>query len=200
MKKLLVIVVLGLLLSGSAYADNIKDFQIEGISLGDSALDYFEKKELKKLTRTNKSKVYDKYCSNESQKISQKFTTYEKGICFYTKRNDKSYIIESIAGFQDFPNNIAACYNEQNNVDKEIRKLFPNTKREVYDEYKNPIDRSGQSTERDIVYVFNDGSEAGTACLKWGKKWLKKNPRSSTHLQVFLDTKEYAKWLKDGMK
>ncbi len=145
------------------------------------------------MTRTNKSKVYDKYCS-------QKFTTYENGICFYTKKNDKLYIIESIAGFENFPNNIAACYNEQNNVDKEIRKLFPNTKRVVYDEYKNPIDRSGQSTERDIVYLFNDGSEAGTACLKWGKKWLKKNPKSSTHLQVFLDTKEYAKWLKDGMK
>ena len=193
MKKLLGIVVLGLLLSFNAYADNIKDFQIEGISLGDSALDYFEKKELKKQTRTNKSKIYDKYCS-------QKFTTYENGICFYTKKSDKSYVIESIAGFQNFPNDIAACYKEQDSVDKEIAKLFSNTKREVYDEYKNPIDRSGQSTERDIVYVFNDGSEAGTACLKWGKKWLKKNPKSSTHLQVFLDTKEYAKWLKDGMK
>jgi hypothetical protein len=192
-KKLLVFVVLGLLLSFNVNAIDIRDFQIEGISLGDSALDFFEKKELKKLTRTNKSKVYDKYCS-------QKFTTYENGICFYTKKNDKLYIIESIAGFENFPNNIAACYNEQNNVDKEIRKLFPNTKRVVYDEYKNPIDRSGQSTERDIVYLFNDGSEAGTACLKWGKKWLKKNPKSSTHLQVFLDTKEYAKWLKDGMK
>ena len=31
-------------------------------------------------------------------------------------------------------------------------------------------------------------------------EWLKKNPKSATHLQVFLDTKEYAKWLKDGMK
>ena len=72
--------VLGLFLSFNSNADNIKDFQIEGISLGDSALDYFEKKELKKLTRTNKSKVYDKYCSNESQKTSQKFTNYEKGI------------------------------------------------------------------------------------------------------------------------
>ena len=200
MKKLLGIIVLGLLLSFNANADNIKDFQIEGISLGDSALDYFEKKELKKLTRTNKSKVYDKYCSNESQKISQKFTTYEKGICFYTKRNDKSYIIESIAGFKDFPNNIAACYNEQDDIDKEFRKLFSNAKREVYDEYKHPSDRSGQSTEGDIIYLFNDGSESGTACIKWGKKWLKKNPKSSTHLQVFLDTKEYAKWLKDGMK
>ena len=39
MKKILGIVVLGLLLSTSAYTDDIKDFQIESISIGDSALD-----------------------------------------------------------------------------------------------------------------------------------------------------------------
>ena len=74
MKVLLTLFVL--LFSTSVVAENISDFQIEGISLGDSALDYFEKKELKEQTRTNKSKIYDKYCS-------QKFTTYENGICFY---------------------------------------------------------------------------------------------------------------------
>ena len=41
MKKLLWIVVLGLLLSTNAYADDISDFQIEGMSLGDSALKYY---------------------------------------------------------------------------------------------------------------------------------------------------------------
>ena len=55
MKKLLGIVVLGLLLSSNAYADNIGDFQIEGISIGDSILDYYSKKEIKK----NK-KIYTK--------------------------------------------------------------------------------------------------------------------------------------------
>ena len=39
--------VLGLLLSGNAYADNIKDFQIEGISLGDSALKHYSENEIK---------------------------------------------------------------------------------------------------------------------------------------------------------
>ena len=46
MKKLLGIVVLGLLLSTSAYTDDIKDFQIERISIGDSALDYFSEAQL----------------------------------------------------------------------------------------------------------------------------------------------------------
>ena len=192
MKKLLGIIVLGLLLSFNANADDIKDFQIEGISLGDSALDYFDKKELKKVKNQTPSKFYDKFCS-------KKFSTYEDGICFYTKKKDKSYIIVSIAGFQRFPNDIESCYKEQIRIDKEIGELFSKSKRNIY-EYKNPIDRSGQSTEKDIVYTLEDGSEAGTACLNWGKKYLKKYPNSSISLQVFLDTKEYAKWLKDGMK
>ena len=41
MKKILRIVFLCFLLSTSAYTDNIKDFKIESISIGDSALDYF---------------------------------------------------------------------------------------------------------------------------------------------------------------
>jgi len=36
MKKLLGILVLGLLLSGNAYSDDIRDFQIDGMSLGEA--------------------------------------------------------------------------------------------------------------------------------------------------------------------
>ena len=46
MKKILWIVFLGLFLSTSAHADNIKDYKIENISIGDSALDYFNETEL----------------------------------------------------------------------------------------------------------------------------------------------------------
>ena len=46
MKKILGILVLGLLLNTSAYTDDIKDFQIEEISIGDSALDYFSEAQL----------------------------------------------------------------------------------------------------------------------------------------------------------
>ena len=46
MKKLLGILALGLLLNTSAYTDDIKDFQIEEISIGDSALDYFSEAQL----------------------------------------------------------------------------------------------------------------------------------------------------------
>ena len=46
MKKILGIVVLSFFLSTSAYTDDIKNFQIESISIGDSALDYFTESQL----------------------------------------------------------------------------------------------------------------------------------------------------------
>ena len=46
MKKILGIAVLSLFLSTSAYTYDIKDFQIENISIGDSALDYFTESQI----------------------------------------------------------------------------------------------------------------------------------------------------------
>ena len=44
MKKILVLFIL--LFSSSVFADDISDFQIEGMSLGDSLLEYFSEKEI----------------------------------------------------------------------------------------------------------------------------------------------------------
>ena len=46
MKKIFAIVLLIILLSTSAQTESIKDFKIEKISIGDSALDYFNETEL----------------------------------------------------------------------------------------------------------------------------------------------------------
>ena len=78
--------------------------------------------------------------------------------------------------------------------EKEFETIFPNTKKEIF-EYNNKHDPHGQSTEKDIVFIFDDGSEAGIACLDWGEKYTKQN-NAEDHMQVFLDTKGYADWLK----
>ena len=46
MKNLLAIIILSLYFITSSQADDIRDFQIEGISVGDSALDHFSKEEI----------------------------------------------------------------------------------------------------------------------------------------------------------
>ena len=46
MKKLLGILVLGLFLITPSQADDSRDFQIEGISIGDNLLDYYSTSEI----------------------------------------------------------------------------------------------------------------------------------------------------------
>ena len=46
MKKLLLILILTLSFQSWIKADDIRDFEIEGMSIGDSALDYFSEKKI----------------------------------------------------------------------------------------------------------------------------------------------------------
>ena len=64
MKRLLTILILIFTLQTPSWADDIRDFQIEGMSIGDSALDYFDKQEINKKIDTGNLVTYpssDKY-------------------------------------------------------------------------------------------------------------------------------------------
>ena len=65
------------------------------------------------------------------------------------------------------------------------------------DQQKKKVDPTGKSTEKGIYYVFKDGATAGVACIDYGKKFTKKNSFANDHMQIYLDTSEYAKWLKN---
>ena len=71
MKRLLLILILTFNFQLEIKADDIRDFEIEGMSIGDSALDYFSESELIK----NKRNYYNnqKYVNSEmpQKKISK---------------------------------------------------------------------------------------------------------------------------------
>ena len=64
MKKFLGILVLISTLQTPSQADDIKDFQIEGMSIGDSLLDYFSEEEI-----TNKKKFLKKLKLKEMKNL-----------------------------------------------------------------------------------------------------------------------------------
>ena len=76
MKKLLGIVFLGLFLITPSQGDDISDLQIEGMSVGDSLLDFFSEEEIKNTT------VVGWYKSNRYTTIEilnhKNFETYEE--------------------------------------------------------------------------------------------------------------------------
>ena len=85
MKKLLRIVVLSLLLTLSAKANDIRDFEIEGMSIGDSALDFFTNDTLKnninlKKNESSENIDFDKLMddlniNNFADKLQNKYDT-----------------------------------------------------------------------------------------------------------------------------
>ena len=110
MKKLLSILVLGLFLITPSWADDIQDFQIEGMSIGDSLFDYFSEEEIK-----NNLMDYDykdkTFSTAEFLKKQFNYELYDIVITNF-KANDKNYIIHAIGGTADYKN-INKCYKKK---------------------------------------------------------------------------------------
>ena len=96
-----------ILLSNVSFADNISEFQIEGISLGDKALDYFSKFEL------NNSLDAQNYKNNEFKYYFLEYPkskTYEF-IQITVKPNDLNFEIYGIK-VNIFYKNINQCHKK----------------------------------------------------------------------------------------
>ena len=170
-------------------AENISDFQIGGLSLNDSLLNTFTEKEIKKAKRKTsfKSKKYSMYA------FFGDYNPYDH-LVIYTERKDKSYIIKSVSGLMNFEKNWEGCLKEQDSISAEVQNLFSDAKKTVK-EFAQPFDKTGNSIERDVIFALDTGEEIGSACQKWGKKYKAQRKKKDT-IQVFMDTKEYAAWLR----
>ena len=107
MKKLLPILILLFTLQTPSQADDIRDFQIEGMSLGDSLLDYFNEAEINsKKTFAYKNKKYATFTIKENLIIYD-----ELDVNFIN--SDKKFIIEGVAGILNFHNQIDKCLKKK---------------------------------------------------------------------------------------
>ncbi len=177
--------------SATSFADDIRDFQIEGMSIGDSLLDYFSEDEIK----NNIIKDYYKYKSNK------KFITVEFNELPSAKtydlvqldlKNDKKYEIYGLSGHIWYKENIDDCYKKQNEIDKELSKIFKGAKREHVSKKKHSVDESGKSNLTYIMYWFKSGDYASIDCTDWSSKM---KPRED-NLGVSFVTKEFNDWIK----
>ena len=175
MKKLLgiVVLVLSLGLVVSVKADVITDFQIEGMSIGDSTLDYFSKKEIKKA-----SKERIKY--PKSKKFSMLTFYLHKNLKIYDSvqinhlTNDKKLIIYSISGINYFENNINECKKEMKIIVNELSDIFINSEK-IKRKNKHEYDKSGKSFIHQTFFDLPSGDEVRVECYDWSKKMTKKH-------------------------
>jgi len=165
MKIFLTILILILSFQSWTKADDIRDFEIEGISIGDSALDYFSKSEIKSNMRyLYKSKKYAMFCKRPDWLDPN----YE-GVCIEFKDNEE-YIIESLIG-KIFYNNkdFNKCFKQESVILIELKNLFEN--KSMYKDHgirAHEADPSGESKGSWHTFKLNDNSGwIYLECMDW---------------------------------
>ena len=184
MRTIIAVLVLIFSLQSFTKADDISNFEIEGMSVGDSLLDYFSEKEIKK----NLVTYYKDNTFSTTDITSSKFTTYDiVGLSYRTK--DKNYKIVNIASFLILNKN--DCANKMFEINEELIKIFKNYKIRK-ESKKHPIDKSGKSIVTSIYYDFDNEDGAALQCYD-----MSKETGYSSGLKIQISKKEMIDWLSE---
>ena len=124
MKKLFIIIIIFISFQTLSKADDIRDFQIEGMSVGDSLLSYMNKNLIvNEINNKDISYYYeDDFVSISTWEIKNNFKTYND-VGVVLKIGDNQHKIFSLEGtlYMDENSNIQKCYNKQNEIALDIK-------------------------------------------------------------------------------
>lgn len=171
-------------------ADDIREFQIEGMSVGDSLLDYMSKNQINNSKRnyfTDKRKYYVVYKASS-------LNTYEV-VDIYLKTGDKNYEIRSIVGKLTAKNK-KACLLKRKEITKQIDQFFPNSEKQTYDDVPHTYDKTGKSREYQTGYLLGKDymdDHISITCTFFSEKIKKKNEWEDS-LNVAATSAEIQSW------
>ena len=203
MKKLLVLLFsIFLLGSPSVLADDISDFEIEGISIGDSLLDYMTEDEILKEIEANKGgyswlKEPDKYVEIY---LFKDFASYDV-LSFFIKNNstnqyvsnkNEKYTILSIFGSISYIEDFDRCIAKRNEIAETLSKMFPNTPQKVLNT-SHRADSSGNSIFDVISLRIDSGGTIEASCDNFEENFRIKN-NWSEGLNVSINSAEIIQW------
>ena len=195
MKKILVIVVLGLFLITPSWADDIRDFQIEGISLGDSLLDYVNKEQIEKDKQHESPYKNNDFFITILDLKNFNSKTYDF-IRFHLRRDDETYKIFHIGGTISYRNkDFKECTTKKNEIAKELVKLFGADKKQEGKLQKHAYDKTGNSITLSTYFNLSSG-RIRLVCINWSEKLTnEKGWEDSLSVNIYSD--EFRKWLND---
>ena len=190
MKRLLLILILTFSFQTLTKADDIRDFEIEGMSIGDSLLKFINEKEILN-NKMNYQYKNDKYFS-----ISINDSFYLKTYDFieiYLKKNDKKYIIYSIDAANFFDDK-KKCLSNMDEIKDDISDLFVSRVRQNKKKIIHPSDPSDKSIYYRTSWKIKDRDFIAIECVFWSQDFKDKH-NFGDHLRISVTKKEIDDWL-----
>ena len=164
MRTFITVLILIFSLQSWTKADDIRDFQIEGMSIGDSLLNYTTKNKIE----TEKKHLYKnkEYSSFILKKPS--FETFD-AIQIHIEDNDEKFIIEGLEGMIFLPNKIKECKKKKKEVVKDLTDFFKNSYIKE-DNANHPYDETGKSKFYRTAFLVNPNDKylsIEVTCFDW---------------------------------
>ncbi len=149
-------------------ADDISEFEIEGMSIGDSALDFFTKEQL-----FNDQTFYYKDDKYAGVIIFGEYEIYDD-IQITFDLNDKDLKFVDIEGSLNYKNDINNCYKKQNEIANDLEKMFSSLEKISYQQ-PHGADKTGKSIGKAIDFELSNGDSIRVICMDWSDDLSEKN-------------------------
>ena len=193
MKRLLLILILTFSFHTWGNADDIRDFEIDGMSIGDSLLDHFIEKKIRKFIKRTKQ-VYPN--SDKFFRISFKSKVKEYDfIGLHLKKNDSQYVIYSISGQKNMT--FSKCKTKSELVEKDLKTILGENYKSKSREVKHTYDKTGKSINLEIYFtplISDDFWPAVINCTDWSDAMSKSN-NFSDNLSINLNSKDFSNFM-----
>ena len=163
-------------------ADDIKELQIEGISIGDSLLDYYSEDEILKI-RQKSQYPNPKYIIYQLHRIKS-LDLYE-GLNVSIKDNDRNYVIAHIQALIWYynSNEFKKCSAKQKKIVSDLEVMFSNLEK-AEQKYISSLDN--KSPVEGTEFYFKNGSVISINCNDWLK-----NTGLTKNLDIGIATKAF---------
>ena len=194
MRVFLAVLVLIFSLQSWTKADDIREIEIEEMSIGDNALDFFSKDVLDENTDfyPNSKKFFRTTIDLDNNEFGS--------VQMHIKNENNEYIIYAIAGIIYYQKNDPKkkCNDKRSEIVNDISAILTNAKKSEIETDLEPGDETGKSYGEAIYFDFKDdySEYVKVGCVFYGEEFYKKS-KWLNHLRLSLTSSEFHYWLKD---
>ena len=172
-------------------ADDISEFQIEGMSVGDSLLDYMSKEQI--TSAENNSSTVGTGDKKFIVIWGPNLDNIYDSIQITYKAKDTKYIIHAIDGKLDFKDDFNGCKKKMREIESDIKNIFSQITPDYW-ETNHGADHTGKSKTEVIDFVMKNAGLIQIWCTDWSNEMFEEHGWEDD-LALSLRSEEYHKFI-----
>jgi len=205
--KKLIFILFIFILPNTSFANDLEDFQIEGMSLGESLLKHFTKKDIEAEIKSEWSYKYKRgqYISlgigdKTGFSMRKVIKNYDR-LSVTVQGGDKKYIIQAIAGVIDCEDDINICNSNKKQIVSDLESFFENNLENIDEDVQfHQADKNNESKVISTYFKFKNKKYDNVAVeiYDWSER-LGREQKWSDNLKVSIQSDKFIRFLmKEG--